>query len=470
MFSKGFHMIKRWQHILNHINRLIDFCIIGLSYIGSTCFWLLVVRQNPTHPALLPNNLFWFSVSLGVASVLGYQWVQLYDSVRAKPFQFDIKRVLIVNTIIALSCGALYYVVRLTDFSRAALAIFFTLSSMLILLKRMLMRIVLSHYRSRGYNLKHVVLIGSGPLAKKYAKTIQMTPQYGFIIDGYIGTASALNGLRCFGDWATNGIEVLASPGIDEVVVALEQEQTQLLPQIIVATEKYGTKISIIPYYNDYIPASTTIVSLGECKMLNLRTTPLDYPGNAMIKRTVDIIGSLILIVLTSPIMLFAAIGTLLSSPGPIIFSQTRVGRNKRLFQMYKFRSMRVNTEQDTGWTTNEDPRKTRFGSMMRKTSIDELPQFFNVLNGDMSLIGPRPEVPHYVEQFQETVPLYMLKHLVRPGITGWAQVNGYRGDTSIEERVLCDIWYIEHWSIWLDIRICLRTVLGGIINHEKIS
>ena len=463
-------MIRRWQRVLNQINRLIDFFIVSLSYIGATCFWLLAVRHNPTHPALLPNNLFWFSLSLGLVSVFGYQLARLYDSVRAKPYRFDVKWVLIVNTLIALACGALYYVFRLTDFSRAALAFFFAFSSAVVLVKRFLVRVVLSHYRSMGYNLKHVILIGSGALAKKYAKTIQLTPQFGYIIDGYIGTMPALNGLRFLGEWATCGAEVLAKPGIDEVVVALELEQTYLLPQIIAATEKYGTKISIIPYYNDYIPASTTIVSLGECKLLNLRTTPLDYPSNAMLKRLFDILGSLVLIVVTSPIMLFATIGTLLSSPGPIIFSQARMGKNKRMFQMYKFRSMRVNTEQETGWTTSDDPRKTRFGSMMRKTSIDELPQFFNVLKGDMSLIGPRPEIPHYVEQFQETVPLYMLKHLVRPGITGWAQVNGYRGDTSIEERVLCDIWYIEHWSLWLDLRICLRTAFGGIINQEEVS
>jgi lipopolysaccharide/colanic/teichoic acid biosynthesis glycosyltransferase len=168
--------------------------------------------------------------------------------------------------------------------------------------------------------------------------------------------------------------------------------------------------------------------------------------------------------------MLFVAIGTLLSSPGPVIFKQTRVGKNKKPFQMYKFRSMRVNAQEDTAWTQDDDPRKTRFGSLIRKTSMDELPQFFNVLKGDMSLIGPRPEIPHYVELFQETVPLYMLKHLVRPGITGWAQVNGYRGDTSIEGRVQHDIWYIEHWSLWLDIQICLKTVFGGIINKEKVT
>jgi exopolysaccharide biosynthesis polyprenyl glycosylphosphotransferase len=172
---------------------------------------------------------------------------------------------------------------------------------------------------------------------------------------------------------------------------------------------------------------------------------------------------------LTSPVMLFAAIGVKLSSPGPVIFRQTRVGKNKKLFQMYKFRSMRVNAQESTAWTKDRDPRKTRFGSFIRKTSIDELPQFFNVLKGEMSLIGPRPEIPHFVEQFQETIPLYMLKHLVRPGITGWAQVNGYRGDTSIEGRIKCDIWYIENWSLWLDLRICALTAFGGLVNKEKL-
>lgn len=463
-------MIKRWQRVLNQINRLIDFLIIGVSYYGATLFWLLVVRHDPMNQALRASNLLWFAVLFAIVCVVGYQIAKLYDSVRGKPFQFDIRWVLFVNAIAVLGGGTILYLLREIDFSRAALALFYVLSTTLVLVKRLLVRLVLGYYRSKGYNTRHVILVGCGALAKKYADTIQRAPQYGYEIDGYIGDNCEIEGLPCLGSWDGNGIEILASAEIDEVVVALDIEQAELLPKIITATEKYGTKVSIIPHYNDYIPSSTTIQALGDCKLLSLRTTPLDFPVNAMTKRVFDILASLILIVLTSPVMLFAVIGTLLSSPGPIIFKQTRVGKNKRLFQMYKFRSMRVNAQERTGWTKNDDPRKTRFGSLMRKTSIDELPQFFNVLKGDMSLIGPRPEVPHYVEQFQETVPLYMLKHLVRPGITGWAQVNGYRGDTSIEERVKHDIWYIEHWSLWLDFSICLRTAFGGIINQEKVA
>ena len=184
-----------------------------------------------------------------------------------------------------------------------------------------------------------------------------------------------------------------------------------------------------------------------------------------------DVVGSLVLIELTSPIMLGVAIGVKLSSPGPIIFKQERVGLNKRPFMMYKFRSMRVNAAEDSAWSTNSDPRKTRFGSIIRKFSLDELPQFFNVLKGDMSLVGPRPEIPFHVEHFKEEIPRYLVRQQVRPGLTGWAQINGLRGDTDIAERIRYDIWYIENWTVALDIKILFRTVFGGkMVNDEKIQ
>ena len=181
-------------------------------------------------------------------------------------------------------------------------------------------------------------------------------------------------------------------------------------------------------------------------------------------------IVSVLGLTLLSPLLLVIAVGVKRSSPGPVLFRQVRVGYLRREFRMLKFRSMRVNVEEDTGWTTDEDPRRTKFGAFLRKTSLDELPQLINVLKGDMSLVGPRPELPHFVEQFRETIPYYMVKHQVKPGMTGWAQVNGYRGDTSIEKRIELDLWYIENWSPWLDIRILLKTVFGGTINAEKIK
>ena len=233
--------------------------------------------------------------------------------------------------------------------------------------------------------------------------------------------------------------------------------------------EKTGTKASIIPFYAAYLPSNPQIDDLDGLALINLRRIPLDNLGNAFLKRAEDILGSLVLILLTSPLMLIAAVGVKLSSPGPILFCQERVGRDKKVFRMYKFRSMRVNTKQQTGWSTDTDPRKTRFGALIRKCSIDELPQLFNVLRGDMSLVGPRPEVPFYVEQFKEEIPRYMVKHQVRPGITGWAQVCGFRGDTSIEKRIEHDLYYIENWNLLFDVKILLMTVFKAV-NSEKLK
>ena len=240
------------------------------------------------------------------------------------------------------------------------------------------------------------------------------------------------------------------------------------MPKTIIACEKSGIKISLVPFYVKYISSNPQFDSVNGLPLINLRRVPLDNLGNAFIKRSVDIIGSMLLILLTSPIMLITAIGVKLSSPGPVIFAQERVGMNQKIFRMYKFRSMRVNNKEATGWSTNSDNRKTKFGAFIRKCSIDELPQFFNVLKGDMSLVGPRPELPYYVDKFKEKVPRYMVKHQVRPGITGWAQVHGFRGDTSIPERIRHDIYYIENWSFPLDIKILFMT-LGRVVNKEKL-
>ena len=188
------------------------------------------------------------------------------------------------------------------------------------------------------------------------------------------------------------------------------------------------------------------------------------------IKRGFDIVVSAFLLLVSSPFMLLIALLVRLSSPGPILFRQERVGLNKRNFYMLKFRSMRVNDKQDTAWSTQKDDRRTKIGSFLRKVSLDELPQFLNVLKGDMSLVGPRPEIPRFVEEFRETVPRYMVKHQVRPGITGWAQVNGLRGDTSIPDRIRHDLWYIENWRFALDIKILFMTAFGGMKNSETLG
>ena len=253
----------------------------------------------------------------------------------------------------------------------------------------------------------------------------------------------------------------LDEPGIDEVVVALDAAEMHMLTRAFAACDKHGTRITMVPFYNDYLPARPTIDVLGDCKLINIRQTPFDNILNAFIKRAMDVVGSLVLIVLTSPIMLGVAIGVKLSSPGPVIFRQERIGLNKKPFMMYKFRSMRVNVQQETGWSKDYDPRKTHFGSFIRKFSLDELPQFFNVLKGDMSLVGPRPERKYFIDEIVKTAPYYYLLHNVRPGITSLGMVKyGYAASVDkMVERMEYDILYYENMSLTLDLTILIYTV-----------
>ena len=253
-------------------------------------------------------------------------------------------------------------------------------------------------------------------------------------------------------------------------MIALEPNEYFRIRGIISLCEKNGVQYSVIPFYNDIIPANPVIETIGHSKLINMRVNRLENIGGAMLKRGFDLLVSILGLVLLSPLFLVLAVGVKCSSPGPVLFRQTRVGYKRRPFEMLKFRSLRQNKEENTAWTRDSDPRRTKFGSFIRKTSLDELPQLINVLKGEMSLVGPRPELPHFVEQFKETIPYYMVKHQVKPGMTGWAQVNGLRGDTSIEKRIEKDLWYIEHWSPWLDMRILFKTFFGGAINAEKIK
>ena len=325
--------------------------------------------------------------------------------------------------------------------------------------------------RRRGVGLRHILLVGGGAAAAQYLRALEHNPYYGFQVDGYLCDRQEtafpvpwLGGYKQLDACMEQG-------GYDEVVLALEAFEISFLPKMIAACDRQGIRITMVPFYNDYLPARPTIDVLDECKLINVRQTPFDNLLNAFVKRAMDVAGSLVLILLTSPVMLAVAVGVKLSSPGPVIFKQERVGLNKRPFLMYKFRSMRVNGQESTGWSQNEDPRKTRFGSFIRKFSLDELPQFFNVLKGDMSLVGPRPEIPFHVEHFKEEIPRYLVRQQVRPGITGWAQIHDLRGDTDIAERIRYDIWYIENWTVALDVKILLRTVLGGkMVNQEKLN
>ena len=404
-----------------------------------------------------------------VAMVVVFYLCQLYESFRFTHIEKEVMRVAGLNGVGALILMSFLYIFRMEQISRLAVLLFWLFSTLLVGAKRGILKAVLHRYRTKGYNQRHVVVVGCGHLARQYVKDIRENPHYGVTVDGYVGRTVRPEMGKSLGEYEALD-KILEQNQVDELVVALEPEEIQFMAPTLAAADKEGVRLSIVPFYNDYIPPHPTIEAVGNSRLINMRATPLDRAGNALLKRTMDIVGSLVLIILTSPIMVAVAIGVKLSSPGPILFCQERVGRNKKTFKMLKFRSMRITGTEDTGWSTDRDPRKTRFGSFIRKCSLDELPQFFNVLKGEMSLIGPRPEVPFHVSHFKEEIPLYLVRQQVRPGITGWAQVNGLRGDTSIAERVKYDIWYIENWSLGLELKILWKTVFGGMINSEKVN
>ena len=288
------------------------------------------------------------------------------------------------------------------------------------------------------------------------------------ILDNHVPAGTVYRGVKVLGTLGNLEI-ILPENKLDEIAITLPLKDYEYFESVVRTCEKSGVHTKFIPDYNSLIPSKPYTEDLMGLPVINIRHVPLTNTGNRLIKRIVDIVGCLAGIILTSPIMLVAAILVKLTSPGPILFKQERIGLHNRPFYMYKFRSMKMqkDTEEKKAWTVKDDPRVTTVGKVMRRTSIDELPQLFNILKGDMSLVGPRPERPLFVERFKEEIPRYMVKHQVRPGLTGWAQVNGLRGDTSIQKRIEYDIYYFENWTLIFDIKIIIMTFFTGFINKN---
>ena len=461
-------MIRRNQDFLNKVNNILDILLVIVAYVLSSWIWIdLLGGADDNMAALGTRTSIFLSLiySLGVFVILSM--LNFYNTTRTRKLSWKIRIIFIAVTIAVLIASTILFVFKLIDFSRGVLYLFYILTLVFLIGKYTFMRLVLGGLRKQGYNLKHVLIIGTGKLAKQFALDVSVDKSLGFSVQGYIGRKQG-KADQYMGDFDILD-ERLSSPYTQEVVIALDPDEYERIPEMIAACDKHGVKYYVIPFYNDIMPAHPVIETIGKSKLIDMRANRLESMGWATIKRGFDILCSGIGLILLSPLMLLIAVGVKLSSPGPILFWQTRVGYKRKEFRMLKFRSMKVNETESTGWTKEQDERRTPFGRLIRKTSLDELPQLINVLKGDMSLVGPRPELPHFVEQFRETIPLYMVKHQVKPGMTGWAQVNGYRGDTSIRKRIELDLWYIDNWSTWLDLKILFRTCFGGMLNKETL-
>ena len=463
-------MIKENQKLLNRTIVLLDIITIFLAFLLS---WYIRIHSGliEVEGGVLSFKEFLIPVLVMIpVYLIIYNFKRLYNAERMVFLSKELGNIILANVLGILIFTGLLFVTKQIDYSRTFLAIFFLLCTFFTAVERAGIRVIMRRIRKKGYNTKYTVFVGYSDGTEKFNKLIEENVHWGYKVLGMFEDYKINNdNIPYLG--TINDLEKYLSENraVDEIIITLEIKDYDKLKGIIYVCEKLGVRAQIIPSYYKYLPAKPYVEEIGGIPLINMRYIPLDNILNKTIKRAVDIVGSLVAIILFSPIMLIVAILIKLTSKGPIIFKQERIGLNKKPFIMYKFRSMKMQDpeEEKKDWTTKNDSRKTKVGTFIRKTSIDELPQFFNVLKGDMSLIGPRPERPFYVEKFMNEIPKYMVKHQVRPGITGWAQVNGWRGDTSIEKRIECDIYYIENWSFSFDIKIVFLTIFKGFVNKN---
>ena len=466
-------MIKENQKRLNRLHVLLDAVVIFVSYLIA---YLIMYYNDGAQLALSTQEYFSALIIIIPGFLILYEFFELYTPKRVSGRRSEIANIFKANSIGLLIFTLTLYLggknMNMHHFSRRLVIIFYILTNVLMVFERSSIRIFLMNIRQKGYNQKHVLLIGYSRAAEGYIDRVKQNPEWGYNIRGILDNNKergfSYNGIKVIGT-IQNLHMILEMNVLDEIAITLSIKEYEHLEAIVNDCEKSGVHTKFIPDYNNFIPTIPYIEDLWGLPVINIRHVPLTELHNAYIKRIVDIFGALFGIMLFSPVMIISAILVKLTDGGPIIYAQERVGLHNKPFRMYKFRSMAVQkpSEEKSKWTTPNDPRVTGVGKFIRKTSIDEMPQFFNILKGDMSLVGPRPERPFYVEKFREEIPHYMIKHQVRPGLTGWAQVNGFRGDTSIQKRIDHDLYYIENWTLGFDFKIMFLTIFKGFINKN---
>lgn len=466
-------MIKDNQKVFNRLMVIIDVGITAASFMLAYGFKFYFLGDGPGLGVLpLEEYIKLLPVVLPVYALI-YYICGVYAPKRTVRRRFEIFGIIKANNIgIVALIIVLYMVIREINFSRSVIGFFYIINVLVTSSFRLALRRGLRTIRRKGYNLKHILLVGYSRAAEEYIDRLSDNPQWGYvacgILDNHIPAGTMYKGVKVLGRLGNLEV-ILPENKLDEIAISLSLKDYDHLESIVAICEKFGVHTKFIPDYNSLIPSKPYTEDLMGLPVINIRYVPLTNTGNIIIKRIVDVVGSLMGIVITSPIMLLSALLIKLTSPGPVIFKQERVGLHNKPFHMYKLRTMERQApgEEKKAWTVRNDPRVTPVGKFLRRTSLDELPQLFNILRGDMSLVGPRPERPLFVDKFKEEIPRYMVKHQVRPGLTGWAQVNGLRGNTSIRKRIEYDIYYIENWTMWFDMKIIFMTFFTGFINKN---
>ncbi|HKQ58957.1 MAG TPA: undecaprenyl-phosphate glucose phosphotransferase [Candidatus Eisenbacteria bacterium] len=440
---------------------MLDGVLIAGAWLAA--YWLRFYALGIPAPLGIPSLAFhlWVGAVLTPVALLVLRTFRLYRSARTARLTHELF-VLAEGVVVVTALAGLGSFFARGELPRSVLLIFAALMVALLWTSRIVLRLVLRAMRRRGRNLRYVMVVGTGEQAERLVRKFEQHPDYGIVINGLVTADPAQMGATVAGVPVLGTIAdlpgVVERTGTDFVYLALARSEWEAEEEALARLSDSTVAVRLVPDLVRAFTLNAAVEDFEGMPVVLVTETP-EQGWNAVIKRTFDLAFSAAGLIVLSPLMAAVALWVRLDSPGPVLYGQERVGVNGRRFRMWKFRTMRADAEAEgAAWTTADDPRRTRAGGTLRKLSLDELPQLWNVLRGHMSLVGPRPEQPVYVDRFRASIPRYMLRHHVKAGMTGWAQVNGLRGDTPLERRIEYDLYYIENWSLGFDLRIIALT------------
>ncbi len=465
-------MLKKHTQFFESLLFLSDLLIISLIWFFS--YYIRFYSGLITVEKGIPTFKIYLFLIIPILFIWGFvfKYFGLYRPKRMSSYlneAFDIAKACTFSVFILIF---LAFLLRQYEYSRLVFLGFWMMTIIIMNIERIAFREILRYLRRKGYNLRYALIVGTGALAEDILKRIELHPELGVKVVGFLkGKKDVLRKEKIQSKIIGNYEDInniISEKKIDQVFIALSLKENDKLFEILKALEGEMVEIRIVPDLYQLATLHGGVEEFEGVFLINLQGSPL-YGWNRVMKRASDIIFSLIAILIMLPIMLIIAVVIKLTSKGLVFYKQTRMGLDGKVFQMLKFRTMRIDAEKETGpvWARKDDPRSTRVGSFLRRTSLDELPQFINVFKGDMSIVGPRPERPVFIEDFRKKIPKYMLRHKMKAGITGWAQVNGWRGNTDLKKRIEYDLFYIKNWSFLFDVKIMWLTVWKGLINRN---
>jgi len=413
---------------------------------------------------------------------LGFSLAGVYKSRRTQSLWPEILVILRASFACFLVLVAGAYFLTGDLFSRGVLIYFLVLSIIALIAERAVIRSTLKALRRRGFNQRFAVIVGDNAVGLSFVERLRYHPELGIQIQGVIAVPASLSLARAAdstaGQVSGQGIKILGSVqeigailekyDVDQLVLAMRNAEQAVLDELLATALDYNIDISIVPDLHQFVTVGCEVEEFEGLPLITLNQSPI-VGWDSVAKRISDMVYASVALLVFSPLLLLIMLAIKIFTPGPIFYRQPRMGLDGRVFDILKFRSMRVDAESQTGavWAKKDDDRVTWLGKFLRKTSLDELPQFINVLRGEMSCVGPRPERPELVQKFKKDIPRYMLRHKVKAGITGWAQINGWRGNTSLEKRIEYDLYYITNWSLFFDLKIMLMTVIKGFVSKN---